>query len=98
VTDYIADNLTKDLTLAEIADVARMSPHYFSRAFRNSTGTPPHKYVIDRRIEKAKSLLSEKYLPLVEVGLSVGFQNQSHFTTLFHKRTGVTPKVYRSRI
>ncbi len=98
VTDYIAGNLTKDLTLAEIADVAHMSPHYFSRAFRNSTGTPPHRYVVNRRIEKAKTLLSDKYLPLVEVGLSVGFQNQSHFTTLFHKRTGVTPKVYRSRI
>ena len=98
VTNYIQDNLTKDLTLAEIADVARMSPHYFSRAFRKSTGIPPHRYVIDRRIEKAKTLLSDNHLPLVEVGLSVGFQNQSHFTTLFHKRTGVTPKVYRSRI
>jgi AraC family transcriptional regulator len=98
VTDYIEDNLIKDLTLAEIAGVAHMSPHYFSRAFRNSTGTPPHRYVIERRIEKAKTLLSENCLPLVEVGLSVGFQNQSHFTTLFHKRTGVTPKVYRSRI
>jgi AraC family transcriptional regulator len=98
VTNYIEDNLTKDLTLAEIAEVARMSPHYFSRAFRKSTGIPPHRYVIDRRIEKAKRLLSDNHLPLVEVGLSVGFQNQSHFTTLFHKRTGVTPKVYRSRV
>jgi AraC family transcriptional regulator len=98
VTEYIEDNLTKDLTLAQIADVAHMSPHYFSRAFRKSTGIPPHKYVIDRRIEKAKILLSDNHLPLVEVGLSVGFQNQSHFTTLFHKRTGVTPKVYRSRM
>ena len=98
VTNYIEDNLTKDLTLAEIAAVAHMSPHYFSRAFRKCTGIPPHRYVIDRRIEKAKTLLSDNYLPLVEVGLSVGFQNQSHFTTLFHKRTGVTPKVYRSRI
>lgn len=98
VTDYIEENLTKDLTLAEIADVARMSPHYFSRAFRKSTGIPPHRYVIDRRIEKAKTLLADNELPLVQVGLSVGFQNQSHFTTLFHKRTGVTPKVYRSRI
>jgi AraC family transcriptional regulator len=97
VTSYIEDNLTKGLTLAEIATVAHMSPHYFSRAFRKSTGIPPHRYVIDRRIEKAKTLLSDNYLPLVEVGLSVGFQNQSHFTTLFHKRTGVTPKAYRSR-
>lgn len=98
VTDYIEENLTEDLTLADIADVAHMSPHYFSRAFRNSTGIPPHRYVIDRRIEKAKTLLSDNHLPLVEVGLSVGFQNQSHFTTLFHKRTGVTPKVYRTRV
>jgi AraC family transcriptional regulator len=98
VTNYIEDNLTKDLTLAEIAGVVHMSPHYFSRAFRKSTGIPPHRYVIDRRIEKAKTLLSDKQLPLVEVGLSAGFQNQSHFTTLFHKRTGMTPKVYRSRI
>ena len=98
VTNYIEANLTRDLTLAEIADVAHMSPHYFSRAFRRSTGIPPHRYVIDRRIEKAKHLLSANCMPLVEVGLSVGFQNQSHFTTLFHKRTGVTPKVYRSRI
>lgn len=97
VTNYIEDNLTKDLNLAEIAGVAHMSPHYFSRAFRKSTGIPPHKYVVDRRIEKAKALLSNNHLPLVEVGLSVGFQNQSHFTTLFHKRTGVTPKVYRTR-
>jgi AraC family transcriptional regulator len=98
VTNYIEDNLNKDLTLAQIASVAHMSPHYFSRAFRKSTGIPPHRYVIDRRIEKAKTLLSDNHLPLVEVGLSVGFQNQSHFTTLFHKRTGVTPKVYRSRV
>jgi AraC family transcriptional regulator len=95
VTEYVDDNLTKDLTLAEIAEVARMSPHYFSRAFRQSTGIPPHRYVMDRRIERAKTLLSNKNLPLVEVGLSVGFQNQSHFTALFHKRTGLTPKAYR---
>ena len=68
------------------------------RDVRKSKGVPPHRYVIDRRIDKAKRLLSDNYLPLVEVGLSVGFQNQSHFTTLFHKRTGLTPKAYRSRI
>ena len=95
VVEYINDNLTEDLTLAEIACVAGMNPHYFSRAFRQSTGTPPHRYVINCRVEKAKRLLADDELPLVEVGLTVGFQNQSHFTTLFHKLTGVTPKAYR---
>lgn len=95
VIEYINDNLTEDLTLAEIARVAGMNPHYFSRAFKQVTGTPPHRYVTNCRVEKAKKLLTDDELPLVEVGMSVGFQNQSHFTTLFHKLTGVTPKAYR---
>jgi AraC family transcriptional regulator len=95
VIEYINDNLTEDLTLAEIAHIAGMNPHYFSRAFKQATGTPPHRYVTNCRVEKAKALLAEDELPLVEIGLSVGFQNQSHFTTLFHKLTGVTPKAYR---
>ena len=95
VIDYINDNLTEDLTLAEIAHVAGMNPHYFSRAFKQATGTPPHRFVTNCRVEKAKSLLADEELPLVEIGLSVGFQNQSHFTTLFHKLTGLTPKAYR---
>jgi AraC family transcriptional regulator len=95
VIEYINDNLSEDLTLAELAQVAAMNPHYFSRAFKQATGTPPHRYVTNCRVEKAKTLLADDELPLVEIGLSVGFQNQSHFTTLFHKFTGVTPKAYR---
>jgi AraC family transcriptional regulator len=96
VIEYINDNLTRDLTLADIAYVAGMNPHYFSRAFKQATGTPPHRYVTNCRVEKAKRLLERDELPLVEIGLRVGFQNQSHFTTLFHKFTGVTPKTYRN--
>lgn len=95
VIDYINDNLTENLTLAELAAVAFMNPHSFSRAFKQTTGTPPHRYVINCRVERAKALLADDKLPLVEVGLSVGFQTQSHFTTLFHRLTGVTPKVFR---
>lgn len=95
VTEYINDNLTENLTLAELAAVASMNPHSFSRAFKQTTGTPPHRYVSNCRVERAKALLADDELPLVEVGLSVGFQNQSHFTTLFHRLTGVTPKAFR---
>lgn len=95
IVEYINDNLTEDLTLAGIARVAGMNPHYFSRAFKQSTGFPPHRYVTNCRVEKAKRLLADHELPLVQVGLTVGLQNQSHFTTLFHKLTGVTPKTYR---
>lgn len=98
VIEYINDNLTRNLTLAEIAHVAGMNPYYFSRVFRQAMGIPPHRYVINRRMEKAKRLLTDDEMPLVEVGLSVGFRNQSHFTTMFHKQTGVTPKAYRNGI
>ncbi|HEU4594686.1 MAG TPA: AraC family transcriptional regulator [Pyrinomonadaceae bacterium] len=95
VTEYINDNLTENLTLAELATVAGMNPHSFSRAFKQSTGVPPHRYVSNCRVERAKALLADDELPLVEVGLSVGFQTQSHFTTLFHRLTGLTPKAFR---
>lgn len=95
VIEYINDNLTENLTLAELAAVAAMNPHSFSRAFKQATGTPPHRYVSNCRVERAKRLLADDELPLVEVGLSVGFQTQSHFTTLFHRLTGLTPKAFR---
>ena len=98
VIEYINDHLTSDLTLADIASVAEMNAYSFSRAFRQSTGIPPHRYVMNSRIEKAKRLLMDENLPLVEVGMEVGFRNQSHFTTLFRKLTGVTPKVYRDSV
>lgn len=93
--EYINDNLAEDLTLGEIADVAGLNPFYFCRVFRQSTGTSPHQYVLRCRVDRAKRLLTDKRLPLVEVGLCCGFQNQSHFTTLFHRLTGVTPNTYR---
>lgn len=98
VIEYINDNLTKELTLAEIAQVAGMNTHYFSRAFRRAMGIPPHRYVMNCRVKTAKKLLMDDGLPLVEIGMSVGFRNQGHFTTVFHKRTGVTPKAYRDAI
>jgi AraC family transcriptional regulator len=98
VIEYINDHLTSDLTLAETASVAEMNAYSFSRAFRQSTGISPHRYVMHSRIEKAKRLLMDERLPLVEVGMEVGFRNQSHFTTLFRKLTGVTPKVYRDSV
>jgi len=95
VTEYINDHLIENLTLAELASVAGMNPHSFSRAFKQSTGVPPHRYVSNFRVERAKTLLAAGELALVEVGHSVGFQTQSHFTTLFHRLTGVTPKAFR---
>jgi AraC family transcriptional regulator len=95
--EYINDNLSQDLTLAELAAVVQLSPNYFVRLFKRSTGLPPHQYVLNCRIERAKALLAENKLPIIEVCHRVGFQSHSHFTTVFRRLMGTTPKAYREQ-
>jgi AraC family transcriptional regulator len=95
VKEFINEHLDHDLGLAELAAVAGLSQFHFARAFRKSTGLTPQHYLMERRIERAKQLLSDDGLPIVEVSLRTGFKNQSHFTTLFRKFTNVTPKAWR---
>lgn len=95
VTEYINDNLEHDLSLLAIAATIGMSSYHFARMFKQSTGLAPYQYVIERRVKRAQVLLTETDLPIVEVCLCVGFTSQSHFTLLFRKRVGMTPKTYR---
>jgi len=95
IVEYIEENLGRDLSLADIASAAGMNPYHLSRAFKQEAGCAPHQYVIRRRVERAKALLAGTELSIVEVGLKVGFQNQSHFTNIFRRLTGVTPKAFR---
>jgi AraC family transcriptional regulator len=94
--DYIGDNLAnKDLTLAEIAGAAHMSPYHFSRLFKESTGRAPHQYVIERRVRRAKELLGGSTLPIAEIALLCGFTHQSHLNKHFKRLLGVNPKALR---
>jgi AraC family transcriptional regulator len=95
VTQFIVDNLEQELSLAEIAEVAGMSTFHFARAFKETTGLAPHQYLTRSRIDRAKALLTDTRLAIVDVCFRVGFQSQSHFTTLFRRMTGLTPKAYR---
>jgi AraC family transcriptional regulator len=97
VLDFIGDNLAEELSLQQLADVAGMSPHYFTELFKQSTGSPPHQYVLSQRIERAKEKLSGSGRGNVtEVGLEVGFQNPSHFARIFHKFVGISPSRFQS--
>jgi AraC family transcriptional regulator len=96
VTDFIEANLDHDLELAEIAEAAELSPYHFARSFKQTTGVTPIQFLMQRRIERAKQLLAGSELPLAEIALSVGFKNQSHFSTLFRKFTEITPKAWRN--
>jgi AraC family transcriptional regulator len=95
VVDYIDDALDGELTLDAMARVADMNPFYFARAFRRQIGETPHRFVLERRIDRAKRLLSETQIPLVEIALGCGFASQSHFASAFRREVGVTPSQYR---
>ena len=91
------ENLAGDLSLAEIAGAANMSPYHFSRLFKESVGSPPHRYVVARRVERAKDLLLGTDLPIAEVAREVGFSGQSHLHFHVKRLLGATPASLRSR-
>ncbi len=95
VTDYIEAHLAEDVGLQDLAAVAGLSLHHFSDAFKTSTGMPPHRYQIDRRIRRAKELLLGTDRSITAIALEVGFASHSHFTDQFRKRTGTTPMRFR---
>jgi AraC-like DNA-binding protein len=72
-----------------------MSAFHFSRPYKLVTGQSPHAYLTGRRIERAKERLAAQQLPRVQVALAVGFQTQGHFTEVFDRHTGTTPRKYR---
>lgn len=95
VLEFIDENLANDLSVEEIAQAVAISPFHFSRAFKQSTGHPPHRFVLRRRVERAKDLLRSSDLSLVEVALAMGFASQAHFSTVFRRCSGLSPKKYR---
>jgi AraC family transcriptional regulator len=92
---YINGALDQELSLSGLAAVAQMSVAHFARLFKQATGSTPHHYILIRRIERAKRLLTESELPLSEVGQRVGLADQSHFTAVFRKYVGTTPRAHR---
>jgi AraC family transcriptional regulator len=95
VTAYIEDHLAETISLATLAGLVGLSPHYFCRAFKHSLGLPPHRFHNRRRIERAKILLAKNAPSVTDIGLTVGYINTSSFTTAFHKTIGITPTGYR---
>ncbi|MGV3774439.1 MAG: helix-turn-helix domain-containing protein [Verrucomicrobiales bacterium] len=91
VLEFINDHLAHEMTLKQLASVAQMSPFYFSRMFKLSTGFSPHEYVTRRRVYKAKDLFTGKYESITQVATEVGFYDQSHLSRHFRKVIGISP-------
>jgi AraC family transcriptional regulator len=95
ITAYIEEHLAERTSLTTLARLVNLSPYHFCRAFRQSFGTPPHRYHGSHRMEHAKTLLADAASSVTEIGLAVGFRETSSFTAAFRKTTGQTPTAYR---
>jgi len=100
VTDYLVAHLDQDVSLAELAKVAGLTPFHFCRAFKQSTGLSPHMWLLSQRMEMAKHLMHAcPAMGLTEVALAVGYASQSTFGTAFKRYVGTTPgKWQRDRL
>jgi AraC family transcriptional regulator len=95
VERYILDHLGTSMSLRDLAALVKMDVYRFARAFKESVGMPPHRYVLRARIERAKELLAREPRSIAEVALSTGFGTPSHFATVFRRMTRSTPREFR---
>ncbi|WP_349436814.1 AraC family transcriptional regulator [Pararhizobium sp. A13] len=95
VLQRIDDELATDLSLGELASLAGLSVPHFCRAFRQTLGSPPHTFIIRRRVEKAKEYLRHTSMPVTDIALASGFSSSSHFSNAFRREVGTTPLGYR---
>ena len=95
VCERLESDLGGKLSLETIAAEFDLSVSHFSRAFRISTGLPPHQWLLEQRVKVAKQLMTVRDLSLADIALSAGFANQSHFTRVFSAAVGVSPGAWR---
>ena len=98
VRDYVEAHLDDNLSLTVLADIACLSPYHFSRSFKQAAGVGPHRYVIQRRVERAKRLLRQTHQSLAWIAQEAGFADQSHLTQIFRREIGMTPGRYRAEL
>jgi AraC family transcriptional regulator len=98
VIGYIEEHLDERVSLITLARLARLSQHHFCRAFKQSFGTPPQGYLLQRRIERAKVLLADRANSITDVALTLGYAFNSSFTLAFRKITGQTPSEFRRNV
>lgn len=98
VVDYVEANLSRPISLSDLAQIAGLSRFHFTRAFKATTGETPFEYVTRQRIERAKLLLSSKTLNTQDIAVSVGFHDAAHMQKAFIAREGVSLFAFRKSL
>lgn len=93
--EHIENELTSTITVRQLADLIGVSSSFLSRAFKAYTGRSPHDYVLDRKVQRARKLMSECGLPLAAIANMAGFVSQAHMSSTFRRKLGVTPGYLR---
>lgn len=95
IIEFLETSLESDINLESLAHLAQMSVAAFIKAFRGAFHTTPYQFLLDRRIDRAKTLLSSTRLSITEISAAVGFSTPNHFATTFRQRVGLTPRDFR---
>lgn len=94
---YMEQHYMDNITVAKLAALGYVSPSCFNRRFKNEVGITPIEYLIEIRMKRAKTLLRRKNIPITEIAMQCGFGSNSHFSSCFQSRTGLSPSEYRDR-
>ena len=97
VLDYIAANYGNNILLEDMATQANLSPSHFSRLFKQTIGQSPYQFLMSYRIEQAKKMLANPNILMIDIAMNCGFSDQAHFSRVFKKIEGITPKKYRRK-
>ena len=98
VKGLMTDTLQEEVPLSRLANECGLSVRHFARAFRRSTGTSPHRWLLQRRVERAGEMLGNQAMSLADVALACGFADQSHFSRVFGAMVGASPGAWRRAI
>jgi AraC family transcriptional regulator len=93
--ELMSTHLGREISLAFVAGECKLSVSHFARSFKQCTGKPPHRWLLENRVEKAKEFLIDAELPLAEIALECGFSDQSHFTRVFSRIAGTSPGTWQ---
>jgi len=97
VKELLEHQCQRSWRLADLAQVAGLSPTHLAELFARDVGLPPRQYLLQVRIDRAKQYLQQKTIPITTLAMELGFSSSQHFAAVFKRRTGTTPRAYAQR-